>query len=66
LVGDLTAAGEPAGELNNRFFLWRRASGRDRLTIIVPASASGPLVTGNTGRLALRQFRSRVANHSLA
>jgi L-threonylcarbamoyladenylate synthase len=32
------------------------------LTIIVPASAKIPLkVTGNTGRLALRQSRSRVA-----
>jgi L-threonylcarbamoyladenylate synthase len=32
------------------------------LTIIIPASAKVPLkVTGNTGRLALRQSRSRVA-----
>jgi L-threonylcarbamoyladenylate synthase len=33
------------------------------LTIIVPASAKVPLkVTGNTGRLALRQPRSKLAN----
>jgi L-threonylcarbamoyladenylate synthase len=33
------------------------------LTIIVPAAAKIPLkVTGNTGRLALRQSRSEMAN----
>ena len=33
------------------------------LTIIVPASAKVPLkVTGNTGRLALRQSRSKIAD----
>ena len=37
------------------------------LTIIVPASARVPLkVTGNTGRLALRQSRSTIANRLIA
>ena len=37
------------------------------LTIIVPASARVPLkLTGNTGRLALRQSRSKVANQLIA
>ena len=37
-IGVIVRDVEPAGELSNRFFLWRGASGRDRLTIIVPAS----------------------------
>ena len=46
---------------------WRAASGPARSTIIVPASAKVPLkVTGNTGRLALRQSRSGVANDLIA
>jgi L-threonylcarbamoyladenylate synthase len=37
------------------------------LTLIVPASEKVPLkVTGNTGRLALRQSRSTVANALVA
>src|SRR6476660_9017700 len=62
LVGDITAAEELAGQLNNRFFLLARRFWPGPLTIIVPASAKVPLkVTGNTGRLALRQSRSIVA-----
>jgi L-threonylcarbamoyladenylate synthase len=49
--------------LNNRFFLLARKFWPGPLTIIVPASAKVPLkVTGNTGRMALRQSRSVVAN----
>jgi L-threonylcarbamoyladenylate synthase len=52
-----------ASELNNRFFLLARKFWPGPLTIIVPASAKIPLkVTGNTGRMALRQSRSVVAN----
>jgi L-threonylcarbamoyladenylate synthase len=67
LIGDMTAAEELAGELNNRFFLLARRFWPGPLTIIVPASARVPLkVTGNTGRLALRQSRSNVANALIA
>jgi L-threonylcarbamoyladenylate synthase len=63
LVGDLMMAEDLAGELSNRFFLLARKYWPGPLTIIVPASAKVPLkVTGNTGRLALRQSRSNLAN----
>jgi L-threonylcarbamoyladenylate synthase len=63
LVRDTLMAEEFAAELNNRFFLLARRFWPGPLTIIVPASAKIPLkVTGNTGRLALRQSRSVVAN----
>ena len=56
-------AEELAGELNNRFFILARRFWPGPLTIIVPASAKIPLkVTGNTGRMAIRQSRSVVAN----
>ena len=49
-------------ETNSRFYLLARRFWPGPLTIIVPASAQVPLrVTGNTGRLALRQSRSAVA-----
>jgi L-threonylcarbamoyladenylate synthase len=64
LVRDTLMAEEYAGELNNRFAILARRFWPGPLTIIVPASAKIPLrVTGNTGRLALRQSRSVVANH---
>ena len=67
LIGDLTAAEELAKELNNRFFLLARRFWPGPLTIIVPSSAKVPLkVTGNTGRLALRQSRSAIANALVA
>lgn len=50
-------------ELSARFYLLARHFWPGPLTIIVPASAKIPLkVTGNTGRLALRQSRSRIAH----
>jgi L-threonylcarbamoyladenylate synthase len=63
LVSGTLMAEEVAGELNNRFAILARRFWPGPLTIIVPASAKIPLkVTGNTGRLALRQSRSNVAN----
>lgn len=63
LVGDLLMAEDLAKELNNRFFILARRFWPGPLTIIVPASAKVPLkVTGNTGRLALRQSKSAIAN----
>src|SRR5271167_402404 len=67
LVGDLMMAEELAGELNNRFYILARRFWPGPLTIIVPASANMPLkVTGNTGRMALRQSRSLIANQLIA
>src|SRR5215469_8644428 len=63
LVKDSMMAEEYAGELNNRFYVLSRRFWPGPLTIIVPASAKIPLkVTGNTGRMALRQSRSEMAN----
>jgi L-threonylcarbamoyladenylate synthase len=62
LVRDMMMAEELAGELNNRFYILARRFWPGPLTVIVPASAKIPLkVTGNTGRMALRQSKSTVA-----
>ncbi|HAX43237.1 MAG: L-threonylcarbamoyladenylate synthase [Bryobacteraceae bacterium] len=62
LVSDFLMAEELVTELPARFYLLARHFWPGPLSIIVPASAKIPLkVTGNTGRLALRQSRSRVA-----
>jgi L-threonylcarbamoyladenylate synthase len=67
LVGDLMMAEELASELSNRFFILARRFWPGPLTIIVPASARVPLkLTGNTGRLALRQSRCKIANQLIA
>jgi L-threonylcarbamoyladenylate synthase len=67
LVSDAIAAEELASELNNRFFILTRRFWPGPLTIIVQASARVPLkVTGNTGRLALRQPRAKIANAIIA
>lgn len=61
-VRDIVMAEELAAELNSRFFVLARRFWPGPLTVIVPASAKIPLkVTGNTGRLALRQPNSPVA-----
>jgi L-threonylcarbamoyladenylate synthase len=63
LVTDILMAEDLTKEVSSRFFMLARRFWPGPLTIIVPASARVPLkVTGNTGRLALRQSRSRVAN----
>src|ERR1700690_828692 len=62
LVSDLMMAQDLAKEMPARFHILARHFWPGPLTIIVPASANVPLrVTGNTGRLALRQSRSVVA-----
>ena len=67
LVADMMMGEELASQTNNRFFILARRFWPGPLTIIVPASAKVPLkVTGNTGRLALRQSPSRVAAGLLA
>ncbi len=63
LISDSLMAEDLARELSSRFFILARHFWPGPLTIIVPASPKVPLkVTGNTGRLALRQSRSAVAN----
>ncbi len=62
LVSGVMMAEDLAKDLSSRFYLLARMFWPGPLTIIVPASARVPLkVTGNTGRLALRQSRSKVA-----
>lgn len=61
LVEDTVMAEELAAETTLRFNLLARKFWPGPLTIIVPASANVPLkVTGNTGRLALRQAKAKV------
>jgi L-threonylcarbamoyladenylate synthase len=63
LVSDILMAEELASESSARFYLLARRFWPGPLTVIVPASAKVPLkVTGNTGRLALRQSRAAVPN----
>jgi L-threonylcarbamoyladenylate synthase len=67
LVRDMMMAEDLAGEVNNRFFILARRFWPGPLTVIVPASAKIPLkVTGNTGRLALRQSNSTIASRLVA
>jgi len=67
LINDSLMAEDLARELSSRFFLLARRFWPGPLTIIVPAAPKVPLrVTGNTGRLALRQSRSAVANALVA
>ncbi len=62
MVSDLLMAQDLAKEATSRFFLLARHFWPGPLTIIVPASAKVPLkVTGNTGRLAMRQPASPTA-----
>ena len=62
LISDTVMAEELAKELTRRFYLLARRFWPGPLTIIVAASSRVPLkVTGNTGRLALRQAKSKTA-----
>ncbi len=61
IVSDLLMAEDLAKETTMRFTLLARHFWPGPLTIIVPASAKVPLkVTGNTGRLAMRQSKAPV------
>ncbi len=63
LVADLIMADELVSEIHTRFYLLARHFWPGPLAIIAPASSRIPLkVTGNTGRLAVRQSKSRCAN----
>ncbi len=67
LVGDLVMVEDLGKELSSRFYLLARRFWPGPLTIIIPASANVPLkVTGNTGRLAVRQSPSQVANNLIS
>jgi L-threonylcarbamoyladenylate synthase len=60
-VSDVLMAEELAKELNSRFYILARHFWPGPLTMIVPAAARVPLkVTGNTGRLAMRQAKAPV------
>jgi L-threonylcarbamoyladenylate synthase len=62
LVGDAAMAEDLAKEVTTRFYALARHFWPGPLTVIVAASAKVPLkVTGNTGRLAVRHSRSKVA-----
>ena len=62
-VSDTLMAEDLAKELNSRFYILARHFWPGALTMIVPAAAKVPLkVTGNTGRLAMRQARSNPLN----
>jgi len=63
LVSDIVMAEEMVKEVSARFRLLARYFWPGELTIIGPASSRVPLkVTGNTGRVAMRQSKSKVAN----
>jgi len=63
LVNDVLMAEDLTKDLSSRFYLLARMFWPGPLTLIVAASAKVPLkVTGNTGRLALRHSRSKVAD----
>jgi L-threonylcarbamoyladenylate synthase len=63
LINDVLMAEDLAKDLSSRFYILARHFWPGALTIIVPAAAKVPLkVTGNTGRLGLRQSKSKLAN----
>lgn len=67
LVRDALMVEELARDLSPRFTMLTRKFWPGPLTIILNASAKVPLrVTGNTGRLAVRQARSWVADDLIA
>lgn len=62
LVNDLMMVEELSREISNRFYLLARRFWPGPLTIILPAAKVPLKVTGNTGRLAVRQSKAVVAN----
>jgi L-threonylcarbamoyladenylate synthase len=62
LVSDLLMAEDLTPEITQRFSILARRFWPGPLTVIVPATSRVPLkATGNTGRLAMRQPRSKTA-----
>ena len=62
LVSDTLMVEDLVREMSKRFYVLARRFWPGPLSIIMPASSKVPLkVTGNTGRLAIRQSRSKVA-----
>ena len=63
LISGTLMAEDLSRDLTGRFHLLARHFWPGPLTVIVPASARVPLkVTGNTGRLAMRHSKGKVAN----
>jgi L-threonylcarbamoyladenylate synthase len=63
VINDILMAEDLAKDLSSRFYVLARHFWPGPLTMIVPAAAKVPLkVTGNTGRLGLRQFKSPLVN----
>jgi L-threonylcarbamoyladenylate synthase len=62
LVDSTVMVEELSREISNRFYLLARRFWPGPLTVILPAAKLPLKVTGNTGRLAVRQSRSEVAN----
>ncbi len=62
LVSDMIMVEDLSREVSNRFYLLARRFWPGALTIILPAAKVPLKVTGNTGRLAVRQSLSAVAN----
>lgn len=61
VVSDVMMAEDLAKETSNRFYILARHFWPGPLTMIVPAAARVPLkVTGNTGRLAMRQPKAKL------
>ena len=62
-ISDILMAEDLSSELTSRFYILARHFWPGPLTMIVPASAKVPLkVTGNTGRLAIRNAKSKTLN----
>jgi L-threonylcarbamoyladenylate synthase len=60
-ISDTLMVEDLARELSSRFYILARHFWPGPLTMIVPAAAKVPLkVTGNTGRLAVRQAQSKA------
>lgn len=67
LVADHLMVEDLARELSTRFYLLARKFWPGPLTMIIPAAAKVPLkVTGNTGRLGVRQSQSSIASALIA
>lgn len=63
LVSGIVMAEDLAKEVSRNFYLLARHFWPGPLTLIVQAGSKVPLkVTGNTGRLAVRHSRARIAN----